>query len=72
MYDNGKGVRQDYTQAMAWYKKPMPKAMPEPPLILGYAIITVKAYAKIKAPPKNGLAKPAIWATNKAVMNIAS
>ena len=50
----------------------MLKVMQKPPLILGCAIITVKAYAKIKAPPKNGLAKPVIWAINKAVMNIAS
>lgn len=45
-------------------EKPMPKAMPKPPLILELSTITVKAYAKIKAPPKNGLAKPVIWVNN--------
>lgn len=53
-------------------KKPMPKGMPKPPIILGCSTITVKAYAKIKAPPKNGLVKPVNWAIKMAVMNIAS
>ena len=52
-------------------KKPMPKAMPKPPLILGYITIMVKAYAKTIALPKNGMVKPVIWGINKAVMNIA-
>ena len=52
-------------------KKPMPKAMPKPPTILGYITIMVKAYAKTIALPKNGMVKPVIWGINKAVMNIA-
>ena len=53
-------------------KKPMPKAMPKPPIISACATTTVKVYAKTKAPPKNGMVNLVIWATNKAVMNIAS
>ncbi len=53
-------------------KKPMPKAKQKPPTISAYTTTTEKVYAKTKAPPKNGLATPAIWGINKAVMNIAS
>ena len=41
-------------------KKPMPKAMPKPPIISACATTTVKAYVKTIAPPKNGLARPVI------------
>ena len=52
-------------------KKPMLKVMQKLLIILAYTTTTVKVYAKTKAPPKNGMAKPVIWANNKAVMNIA-
>ena len=49
----------------------MLKVMQKLLIILAYTTTTVKVYAKTKAPPKNGMAKPVIWANNKAVMNIA-
>lgn len=50
----------------------MLKAKQKPPIISAYTTTTVKVYAKTKAPPKNGMAEPVIWAIKKAVMNIAS